>query len=91
MNPLNANCISDDVEEPTPGILIYGPSNYYKDNKSVLYPDKETMGFYRRVVDMHGFPAGCEYSVWETQAPFLFAVGALLPDRNSAGIRATGP
>jgi endoglucanase len=91
MDPLNANSITDHVEEPTPGILIYGPSNYYKDNKSVLYPDKEAMGFYRRVVDVHGFSAGCEYSVWETQAPFLFAVGTLLPDRNPAGIRATGP
>lgn len=81
MDPVNANSISDDVEEPSPGILIYGPTAYYKDNKSVLYPDKEKMGFYRRVVDLHGFPAGCEYSVWETQAPFLFGVGTLLPDR----------
>jgi len=81
MDPLNANCLSDEVEEPSPGILIYGPTNYYKDNKSALYPDKEKMGFYRRVVDTHGFPAGCEYTVWETQAPFLFAVGTLLPDR----------
>ncbi len=81
MDPVNANSISDDVEEPSPGILIYGPTNYYKDNKSVLYPDKEKMGFYRRVVDLHGFPPGCEYSVWETQAPFIFAVGTLLPDK----------
>ena len=81
MDPLNANNISDDVLEPSPGILFYGPTSYYKDNKCVLYPDKEKMGFYRRVVDVHGFPASCEYSVWETQAPLLFAVGTLLPDR----------
>ncbi|MEI6034660.1 MAG: glycoside hydrolase family 9 protein [Verrucomicrobiae bacterium] len=81
MDPLNANSVSDGIEEPTPGILFYGATNYYKDNKSILYPDKETMGFYRRVVDVHGFPAGCEYSVWETQAPFVFAVGTLLPDK----------
>ncbi len=81
MDPLNANCNSDEVNEPSPGILIYGPTSYYKDNKVILYPDKENMGFYRRVVDVHGFPAGCEYTVWETQVPFLFAVGTLLPDQ----------
>jgi endoglucanase len=81
MDPVNANSISDDVPEPSPGILIYGPTNYHKDNKSAFYPDKEKMGFYRRVVDLHGFPPSCEYSVWETQAPFLFGVGTLLPDK----------
>jgi endoglucanase len=80
MDPLNANNVSDEIEEPSPGILFYGATNYYKDNKCLLYPDKEKMGFYRRVVDVHGFPPGCEFSVWETQAPFLFAVGTLLPD-----------
>ena len=81
MDPVNANSISDDVDEPSPGILIYGPTAYYKDNKCALYPDKEQMGFYRRVVDLHGFPPSCEYSVWETQVPFLFGVGTLLPDK----------
>ena len=81
MDPVHANSISDEVEEPNPGILIYGPTNYYKDNKVILYPDKDQMGFYRRVVDLHGYPAGCEFTVWETQVPFLFAVGTLLPDK----------
>ena len=41
----------------------------------------------RSIVDLHGFPPGCEYSVWETQVPFLFAVGTLLPDKKSNVIR----
>ncbi|RLC63469.1 MAG: hypothetical protein DRI48_08435, partial [Chloroflexi bacterium] len=80
MDPCNINSFDDDVEEPSPGILIYGPTNYWQDSRSILYPDKAKMGFYRRVVDGWRFIPGCEYTVWETQAPFLFGVGILLPD-----------
>ena len=81
MDPCNLNSLDDGVEEPQPGILIYGPTNYWYDNKVVLYPNKKEMGFYRRYVDVWGMIGQCEYTVWETQAPFLFAVGTLLPDK----------
>ena len=80
MDPLNLNCIDDGIEEPHPGILIYGPTNYWQNDKVALYPDKKDMGFYRRIVDAWGMVAQCEYTVWETQAPFIFAASCLLPD-----------
>lgn len=80
MDPLNLNCIDDGIEAPHPGILWYGPSNYWQKDKIQLYPDKTDMGFYRRVADVWGEPTQNEYSVWETQAPLLFGVGCLLPD-----------
>ena len=80
MDPTSHNSIYDNEELPLPGILIYGPTNYWHDNRVQLYPDKTKMGFYRRVVDAWGMIAQCEYTVWETQAPFMFAVGILLPD-----------
>ena len=46
-----------------------------------LYPDKSKMGFYRRVVDVWGYVPGCEYTLTETMAPFLFGAGLLLPDK----------
>jgi endoglucanase len=81
MDPCSHNSLYDDEEEPLPGILIYGPTNAWQNSKVVLHPDKSAMGFYRRVVDAWGNIAGNEYTVWETQAPFLFAVGILLPDQ----------
>jgi len=45
MDPCNLNCLDDGVEEPHPGILIYGPTGYWYDNQCVLYPDKSKMGF----------------------------------------------
>ena len=84
MDPTSHNSLyHTEEEEPLPGILIYGPTNYWNDNRVLLYPDKAEMGFYRRVVDTWGMIAQCEYTVWETQAPFLFAVGLLLPDAES--------
>lgn len=83
MDPLNLNCIDDDMEEPSPGILWYGPTNYWGSEKVLLYPNKKNMGFYRRVVDAWGMVAQCEYTVWETQAPFIFAAGCLLPNKNN--------
>ena len=81
MDPLNLNCLDDGIENPHPGILWYGPTSYWNDTKVVLYPNKSKMGFYRRVVDNWMMVGQCEYTVWETQAPFIFAVGCLLPDK----------
>jgi len=81
MEPLNIHSYQDDVEEPYPGIIINGPSDHWQAPGYLLYPDKAGMGFYRRVVDRMGNPEGNEYSVWESQLPFMFAAGALLPDR----------
>ncbi|MEA2013010.1 MAG: glycoside hydrolase family 9 protein [Verrucomicrobiota bacterium] len=81
MDPLNLNCLDDGIEKPHPGILWYGPTNYWYDAKVVLYPDKSKMGFYRRITDNWTMVAQCEYTVWETQVPFIFAAGCLLPDK----------
>ncbi|MCD6416649.1 MAG: glycoside hydrolase family 9 protein [Planctomycetes bacterium] len=80
MDPCNLNCTDDGVLEPHPGILIFGPTNYWESGQCILYPDKAKMGFYRRVVDGWLFIEGSEYTVWTPQAPFLFGVGMLLPD-----------
>ncbi len=84
MDPCSHNSIYDGVDDPLPGILIYGPTNYWKSEYCVLYPDKAKMGFYRRVADVWRHIPGCEYTVWETQAPFMFVVGMLLPDGGPA-------
>ena len=47
MDPLNLNSLCDEVDEPQPGILIYGPTSYWYNNKVEMYPDKKKMGFYR--------------------------------------------
>lgn len=71
----------DGIEEPRPGILWYGPTSYWWQDKVKLYPDKKHMGFYRRVVDTWAMISQCEFTIWETQAPFLMAVSCLLPDK----------
>ncbi len=80
MDPRNLNCKYDGVEEPYPGIVIYGPIEDYNGEKNIMYPDKSTMGFYRRMCDAFNWAEGTEYVVAEQQSNMYLAAGILLPD-----------
>lgn len=78
MDPLSANSKYDGVEEPLPGIVIFGPTENWKHNQNPLYPNPENMGFYRRISDVWGYVEGCEYVVDEQQTNMFVAAGILL-------------
>lgn len=81
MNPLNINCINDDVIEPYPGIVIMGPtiSEYSNDKGDFMYPDPSKMGLYRKFVDADAYCVEqCEYTVHEDQISLYIAAGLLL-------------
>ncbi len=77
LDPLNANCKYDGVEEPFPGIVIFGPGDSWDHPQNPLYPKGDTMGLYRRISDVWGYVQGCEYVVDEQLANMLMAAGIL--------------
>jgi endoglucanase len=80
MDPLNTNCKYDGIEEPFPGILIFGPSEVWNEEQNPLYPDPEHMGFYRRISDVWGYIRGCEYVIDRQMSNIYMAAALLLED-----------
>jgi len=80
MDPRNLNCKFDGVEEPYPGIVIFGPTMNYDSEKIIFYPDKSTLGIYRILPDNFNSAEITEYVVDEQQANMYLAAGILLPD-----------
>ena len=87
MDPRNINCKLDGVEEPYPGIVIFGPNMEYDSEKIIFYPDKSTLGIYRRLPDNFNSADITEYVVDEQQASMYLAAGIFLPDSiNDSGL-----
>lgn len=80
MQPLHENSLNDGIEEPYPGILIYGPAKEHQGHSNNrLYPNPDEMGFYRRIADVSRvYENGCEFVVWGTQMPVYMVSGMLL-------------
>lgn len=82
MDPLNINSKYDNVQEPIPGIVIFGPGDSWTHNQNPLYPNPKEMGFYRRISDVWGYVQGCEYVVDEQQVNMYVSAGILLSDKS---------
>jgi endoglucanase len=78
MDPLSINGKFDGVEEPIPGSVICGPTENWDHPMNPLYPNPESMGFYRRISDVWNFVEGCEYVVDEQQTNMYVSAGILL-------------
>lgn len=78
MDIRNNNCKWDGVDEPYPGIVFYGPTSDYNSWRNLLYPDKSTMGYFRRIADIWTADRACEYTVHEQQVGMMVAAGILL-------------
>ncbi len=86
MDPRNINCKMDDVEEPYPGIVIFGPT-HLDSEKIIFYPDKSTLGRYRILPENFNSADITEYIVDEQQAGMYLAAGLFLPDSiNNSGL-----
>jgi len=79
MDPRNLNCKFDGVEEPYPGIVIFGPT-HLDSEKIIFYPDKSTLGRYRILPENFNSGDITEYVVDEQQASMYLAAGMFLPD-----------
>jgi len=79
MDVRNINCKMDGVEEPYPGIVIFGPT-HLDSEKIIFYPDKSTLGRYRILPDNFNSADITEYVVSEQQASMYLAAGMFLPD-----------
>jgi len=78
LDPLSINAKFDGIEEPIPGIVIFGPTENWEHPMNPLYPNPEYMGFYRRISDVWFFVEGCEYVVDEQQTNMYVSAGILL-------------
>lgn len=86
MDPLNTNCKFDGIDEPYPGIVVFGPSSE-KLEKNILYPEADDLGFYRRMTDIWTNVQGNEYVVDQQQTSLYMAAGILLTPEKALHIQ----
>lgn len=83
MRPLQGPTLGDDLEDPVPGITVYGPSYQTSDGGSLgsvlaaYDPPVDEWPVVERYADVSYAPSINEFTVTESIAPTLFAFGNL--------------
>jgi hypothetical protein len=78
VDPLHINSKYDGVEDPVPGLVVFGPGDNWDHPQNPLYPDPENMGYYRRISDVWGYVQGSEFVTDRQLANMYWAAGLLL-------------
>ena len=85
--PLHLHSITDDIEEPVPGITVYGPMRVGKGRgihetsvQPAYYPDCNTWPSLYLYSDVSFDPPINEFTVQESIAPTAFVMGYFLPE-----------